>query len=257
MIGEQSAGEKARDAEAVDDPALEDHAEAILEGDPNALGDLLGIGLEGGDPLVAPRQEEVAGVVERVEARMEEEEGFEVMATEAGFFEDFASGGLGGGFIVLDAASGDLPGDVVDEEPVLPDQEDAVGVHDDQPGPGADFGDEILLGKALEGDADTMNLLVGVLVVELARPDARRDHARDRVTRDGAGLRKNKTPPSPGGRDWAAARPRRGGYWVLMRQKLAGADRWAASLSVSVVLAPVAVPVATSDQAEPDRLALY
>lgn len=101
MIGEQLVGEQAGDAEAVHDLAAEDHAKALLERIPDALGDFAGVGLEGGEPFVVSRHEEVAGIVEGVETGVEEEERLEVAAAQARFFENFTNRGLGRCFAAL------------------------------------------------------------------------------------------------------------------------------------------------------------
>ena len=151
VIGEQLEGEETGETEAVDDLAAEDHAKAFGQGNPDTFGDLAGVGAERGDAFVAAAEEEVAGVVEGVQAGMEEQQGLEVVAAQAGFLEHFASGGFGGALAVVDATAGDFPGEGVDEEPVLAHEEDAVGVDEDEAGAGADLGDEVLFGEAFEG----------------------------------------------------------------------------------------------------------
>jgi hypothetical protein len=192
-------GEEAGDAEAVEDLALEDHAEAVVEGDPGEVDDFAGVGVEGGDALVLVGGEEVAWVMEGVEAWVEEEEGLGVEAADAGFLEQFAGDGLGWGFAVVDSAAGDFPGEGVEEEAVLADEEDAVLIGEDEACAGADLGDEVLFGEGAEVGVDAEHLLVGVLVDELARPDARGGHAGDGVTLGVWGLRKKAGSPGEGG----------------------------------------------------------
>ena len=186
MIGDELVSEKPGNAQAVENSTLEDHAQAFGQGNPDALGDFAGIGLELGNAEVAAGIEQVARVVEGIEARVEEEQRTQVGALEAGFLADLAGGCGFGGFTGVDPAARDFPRYRVDEEAVLPDQEDALGVVDDnEAGAGADFGDEVFLGEAVEGDRDTTDLLVAILVDDFRGADHRRRHDREDVRTGG------------------------------------------------------------------------